>query len=554
MRDSIRGLIACFVVFAAWCSLSGVAAATESQAASCSYTISVPSESDIFNTGVSSVIQWFKTGTCSDRVDLDLWRDGSRVTSIASNVQNNGTYNWTVQTFLRTALEYQVRVRDRDDFSSEGYSQRFTILNPAYCGYRVTDPDQSSVWAKDTNVTIRWSRAGTCGSPVDLHLLRNGQQIVEIANRANDVGTFTWRVNSQLDPGGGYTVRIRDSQDGNSYDVSDAFSIGDAPDPCSYVISEPNASTVWRLGDDETISWSSSDTCTARVDLELLADGDTVMEIASDQDDSGVYQWTVPGDLAPLDSYAVRLQSVDSDSEFDVSETFTIAEPEPQDTVYWIEAAARLPGQEGSVWRTDLVVMNLSDDDADLVIRLRGAGGGVLPAVVSGGAQAVFEDVMGLIGRDGKGWLEISSTQPIVASGRIYNLAADGTFGQFNPGTPGSGGLRPGDSGRLLQLRQLEDQYRTNLTFTNPLAADAIVDVGLYDSEGNLVHSYLLEVDPRALFQDLEPFDRRAERPNLGWGFATVELVDGEALLVSASVIDSRTNDATTIPLEIVGD
>jgi hypothetical protein len=51
------------------------------------------------------------------------------------------------------------------------------------------------------------------------------------------------------------------------------------------------------------------------------------------------------------------------------------------------------------------------------------------------------------------------------------------------------------------------------------------------------------------LKQDLEPYKNRAGRPNLGWGFAVVEALEGEGLLVSASVIDSKTNDPTTIPI-----
>ena len=50
--------------------------------------------------------------------------------------------------------------------------------------------------------------------------------------------------------------------------------------------------------------------------------------------------------------------------------------------------------------------------------------------------------------------------------------------------------------------------------------------------------------------QDLEPFRTRASSPNLGWGYATVEVVSGDGVHTSASVIDSRTNDATTIPMK----
>ncbi len=42
-------------------------------------------------------------------------------------------------------------------------------------------------------------------------------------------------------------------------------------------------------------------------------------------------------------------------------------------------------------------------------------------------------------------------------------------------------------------------------------------------------------------------FRTRAGSPDLGWGFATVTVVSGNGIVTSASVIDSRTNDATTI-------
>ena len=48
--------------------------------------------------------------------------------------------------------------------------------------------------------------------------------------------------------------------------------------------------------------------------------------------------------------------------------------------------------------------------------------------------------------------------------------------------------------------------------------------------------------------QDLEPFRTRANQPNVGWGFAEGEVVSGSGIITSASVIDSRTNDPTTIP------
>ncbi len=516
-------------------------------AAACTYTVSAPGPSTIFNTGTAGTIQWFKSGICSDRVDLDLWREGERVTTISNNESNTGVFSWVVPSWLRTALEYEVRVRDRDDLSSEGYSAEFTILNSQYCGYRINEPAAGDTWTIDVVETIRWGRAGTCTSPVDLHLLFNGSQVVEIASGISDFGSTTWTVPDEIFPGGGFSVRIRDSNDQNSYDESDRFSITEGEPPCTYDITSPAAGAVWHMGEEQTLTWGRNGGCGSQVDLYLLLSGDQVGSIAEGLADSGSFDWTIPGDLTANSEYTVRLQDHEDDSVFDVSDDFEIADPLPTDMVYWIEAAARLAGQAGSLWRTDLAIKNLSGVDADVQIRLRGSGGGTLESVVSAGGQGAYEDILGLMDKDGKGWIEITASQPILASARIYNLGDMGTFGQYVEGYPEGGGLLNGETGFLLQLRQSADDYRTNLIITNPTPDDAAVEVNLYDAEGSVLVSYRLDLDPRSLLQDIEPFDRRAQSPNLGWGFAEVEVVEGSSVLVSASVVDSRTNDATTV-------
>jgi len=249
----------------------------------------------------------------------------------------------------------------------------------------------------------------------------------------------------------------------------------------------------------------------------------------------------------------VRVAAGSDPGAFDVSPQFQIelaVEP-PEERVYWVEIASHQAGQAGSIWRTDVVARNLSEADADVEIRLRGAGGGTLTAVVAGGAQAAFEDVLGQMGVDGKGWLEITANRPLVVSGRIYNLGDEGTFGQYLEGYAEGGGLVPSLVGTLLQLRQLEGEFRTNLGFTNPNATAAAVQVTLCDAGGTELIRYRVDLEPRELVQDLEPYARRASRPDLGWGFAEVEVLEGGPVLISASVVDSRTNDATTVPVKV---
>jgi hypothetical protein len=219
--------------------------------------------------------------------------------------------------------------------------------------------------------------------------------------------------------------------------------------------------------------------------------------------------------------------------------------------VYWTEIAARLEGSAGSVWRTDVVAKNNGDAMANLTFYLHADGGMFsAPSSVDPGAQGIFEDVVDIIGADGeKGALEICSDQPLEVVARIFNVSDTGTFGQFLDGINFSG-LDEGDDGRLYGLRQMSGEFRTNISVTNTGMETATVAVTLYGTDGSELTSYELTIGSGMAVQDLEPFRTRASSPDLGWGYAIVEVISGDGIVTSASVIDSRTNDATTIPMK----
>lgn len=219
--------------------------------------------------------------------------------------------------------------------------------------------------------------------------------------------------------------------------------------------------------------------------------------------------------------------------------------------VYWVEIAANVSGLYGSRWRTDLAIRNSSAEVADITVVLHTADGEAsFASVVEGSSQAVFENIVGLLGVTGKGALEIRSSQPAAAVARTYNQTDQGTLGQLMVACSSDQGLSAGETGWLLGLRQLDGTYRSNVSVTNTGSAEAIVDIELHLTDGSLSHAYSLIVESAAVLQDIEPFKHRAGRPDLGWGFARISVRSGSGVLSSATVIDSRTNDATTIALQ----
>jgi hypothetical protein len=217
--------------------------------------------------------------------------------------------------------------------------------------------------------------------------------------------------------------------------------------------------------------------------------------------------------------------------------------------VYWAEIATHGAGLNGSQWRTDMVAMNLASSPASLRFVLHASSGnfettGSVPA----SGQGIFADIVGMLGVQTKGALEICSDKPLLVSGRIFNESPQGTFGQFIDGHVGNLGLSAGQFAELLGLRQETGKYRTNIGVANGSTQPAQVAVTLFDNSGNALTTYNLTIAAGQVVQDLQPFANRANRPDIGWGFATVKVLSGANVMTSASVVDAVTNDPTYIP------
>ncbi len=217
--------------------------------------------------------------------------------------------------------------------------------------------------------------------------------------------------------------------------------------------------------------------------------------------------------------------------------------------VYWIEVAGHAPGVAGSQWRTDVVTRNLASNVANVQFFLHQASGnlqGTGTVVASG--QYTFEDIVATLGgTNNLGSLEICSDQPLLATGRIYNAAQNGTFGQNIDGSVADIGFTAGQTVSLIGLRQKTDLYRSNISVTNSGTADASVSISLFDASGNALKTYTLPVPAGLEVQDTEPFKNRAGAPDVDWGYATVTVVSGANIHTSASLIDNKTNDPTTV-------
>jgi hypothetical protein len=217
--------------------------------------------------------------------------------------------------------------------------------------------------------------------------------------------------------------------------------------------------------------------------------------------------------------------------------------------VYWSEMAGHTPGNAGSQWRTDLIARNLESSTANVRFILHQDSGAVeTTGTIAGNSQRAFEDVTAVFGDTNKGSLEICSDRPLLVLSRIFNQAEEGTFGQNMDGRVANLGYSAGQTVSLIGLRQKTGAFRSNLVVANGGKTEAEVAIILFNSSGQSLNAYNLKVPPGAAVQDSEPFRARANAPDVDWGFATVTVLKGTNVLTSASMIDMKTNDPTTIP------
>jgi hypothetical protein len=217
----------------------------------------------------------------------------------------------------------------------------------------------------------------------------------------------------------------------------------------------------------------------------------------------------------------------------------------------WIAAAAHGGGARGSVWRTDVCLLNRSGESVSAEITFHRDDGEnqSLAIGVADGQQIVFGDVVAQLGMTGAGAIEIDADGPLLASSRSYNAGVNGTFGLFLDGVAPQDMADAGDTVWLPQLRQ-NAAFRTNIGFANGGDLEARVRVVLFDALGNELVSRWRTLEQGAWMQLQEPFSRLAGRSDIDAGSARIEVSSGRGVIAYASVIDNTTNDGTAITMK----
>jgi len=217
----------------------------------------------------------------------------------------------------------------------------------------------------------------------------------------------------------------------------------------------------------------------------------------------------------------------------------------------FVPIVARTPGANGTVWRTDLIVANRSEQLPTEVSMW------FFPAPSADAIQHKFtleprqtitmKDILfeefGIQQRSGTIWLGAKDESvKIAAHARIYNTGnSAGEFGQIIHALP------------IEQLSKVSwingivgvDGNRTNVGIANPNNTRALFSLAWYDKEGESHGSVSLALDPWEVMQINDIFTYLGRPPEEGM---TLRVRSSNNVLYSyASVVRNDTGDAYTI-------
>ena len=218
------------------------------------------------------------------------------------------------------------------------------------------------------------------------------------------------------------------------------------------------------------------------------------------------------------------------------------------DTTVIVPVIGRIPGANGSQWRTDLFLANHSTVDKVVTMTFYVSGGSPVVRTVSltqFSNTSLLDVVLGTFGlSNAAGSLEMRSSNQsgFEARARIYN--SGNAAGQFGQNVPGVG---------LSQLRVQSFLYglsgisgsRVNIGVTNPNATTASVTMIIGDATRNPLYSETISIPPHGSVQYNDIFTRFgiAPRADVQIDFDTVDL----AIYGWASEVRNDTGDAIFI-------
>ncbi len=355
----------------------------------CAVEVVSPNGGEVWAVGDSVTLAWNTAGACGEAVRIELLRNGMVCRTLGDSVPNLGAFAWVAEQCDGQESGYRLRVRDLAGGAADESDGDFSIGLP--CGITVSSPPGNAQWYVGETYIITWSAPLPCSPSVSIELLRNDILCEVIAANTLNDGEYAWTATRYQGQPDGYRIRVTDTSSQCS-GTSEAFRL---ILPCTIQVTAPNGDEQWFTGQDQTITWYSSQACGERVRIELLNAGVLCHTIAPSAANSGSYVWTAQQCSGVEDGYQVRVTAPEtgvsdsSDAPFRITEGIILVRPDGSGTYPTIQAAIDDVSPGAVIYLADGVFAGEGNRDVDF------RGKGITVRSLSGDASVCTVDCNG---------------------------------------------------------------------------------------------------------------------------------------------------------------
>ena len=218
-----------------------VSSSSISGSTSPSVTVTSPNGGETLTRGTSKTITWSYTGSPGSTVEIDLYKGGAKVSTIADAVpigsSGKGSYTWPISSGMTTGSDYKVSVQSTSQTAIKDTSNSYFAISStatssgstplgSTSSITVTSPNGGDTWYKYTTRTVTWSYTGSPGSSVKIDLLKGGTKVSTIAASvpvgSSGKGSYSWFVSTNLVSAGDYRISVQSTSQAAIKDTSNA--------------------------------------------------------------------------------------------------------------------------------------------------------------------------------------------------------------------------------------------------------------------------------------------------------------------------------------------
>ena len=231
------------------------------------------------------------------------------------------------------------------------------------------------------------------------------------------------------------------------------------------------------------------------------------------------------------------------------------AGPGPSCVEWLLPSSARIGGEGGAFYTTDLTVANTGVTEARLFVRFLGhdadgRNGADRSFLLAAGRSVTYADVLGSLFGYGEAWgaLQLRSASPsLVATSQTWTPGAGGTFGQSVPLVSETELIRSGTTRTIPAVRE-DVSFRTNLVLASGTESPVDVDVSLVSEAGAVLGSRRWSLLPLGMTQVSRVVRELGVSANVSGARLVLSTpTAGGSFAAYASVIDGKTNDPRTL-------